>query len=275
MPKKTASSKSQSQVLPLDLESEDEDGDEDKEYNTQDMHSQVSALSASDIKRLANITVHYILTVNQKYAPIKRIDIIKNILKRENARLFKQVIGEAKKILNDVFGFELLHLEKKKTMYILINNMVSKEESHLELSVQENQKRGLLFVILAVIFMNNNTITEGVLNNFLKRLGIDYDSRVHHEVFGDVRKLITQEFVRQQYLDMEKVAGSDPLVYQFQAGERALVEISKRDVLDFVCHIYDEMKPEEWPSQYKEMLREEELVADQSRVEAWGVAVAV
>ena len=61
--------------------------------------------------------------------------------------------------------------------------------------------------------------------------------RQNHAVFGDVKKLITQEFVRMGYLEYVRDPKSDPPVYEFKWGPRAKLEISKRNALDFVCQV--------------------------------------
>lgn len=58
-----------------------------------------------------------------------------------------------------------------------------------------------------------------------------------HEVFGDTKKLLTQEFVRQGYLEYTRQPNSDPPMYDFRWGQRAKVEISKRSCLNFVSQV--------------------------------------
>ena len=60
---------------------------------------------------------------------------------------------------------------------------------------------------------------------------------ITHEVFGDIKKLLTQELVRQGYLDMTRQPNMDPPVTEFRWGQRAKLETSKRKVLDFVSKV--------------------------------------
>jgi hypothetical protein len=62
-------------------------------------------------------------------------------------------------------------------------------------------------------------------------------SALVHEVFGDTKKLLTQEFVRQGYLEYTRQPNSDPPMYDFRWGQRAKVEISKRSCLNFVSQV--------------------------------------
>ena len=61
--------------------------------------------------------------------------------------------------------------------------------------------------------------------------------RMTHEVFGDVKKFISQDLVRQGYLLHERLGLSDPPVYEYKWGPRAKYETSKRNILDFVYQV--------------------------------------
>ena len=60
---------------------------------------------------------------------------------------------------------------------------------------------------------------------------------LNHAVFGDVKKLITTEFVRMGYLEYILDHKADPPVYEFKWGLRAKQEISKRNAFQFVCQV--------------------------------------
>ncbi|XP_002730906.1 non-structural maintenance of chromosomes element 3 homolog [Saccoglossus kowalevskii] len=163
----------------------------------------------------------------------------------------------AKTKLKQVYGMEMAEVQHgKQKAYILLNNLdMTGTEDYIDSSPDE-PKMGLLMVVLSIIFMSGSVITEFSLWHSLKKLGIYKDKS--HEVFGDVKKLLTQEFTRQTYLDYNRVLNSDPPSYQFQWGSRAHKEISKRSVLEFVTKMYGkEMQVDSWKSQYKEVLRSE------------------
>ena len=61
--------------------------------------------------------------------------------------------------------------------------------------------------------------------------------RHSHEIFGDVKKLLTQEFPRQMYLAYERVPKSDPPSFTFEWGQRAKLEFSKWNSLQFMCTV--------------------------------------
>ncbi|KAJ7336034.1 Melanoma-associated antigen G1 [Desmophyllum pertusum] len=85
--------------------------------------------------------------------------------------------------------------------------------------------------------MSDHVITESLLWHTLKKLGIE--PKVEHKVFGDPEKLISQEFVRQCYVDRKKVLGGDEAAYEYRWGSRAEKELTKRQVLHFVSELYD------------------------------------
>ena len=58
-----------------------------------------------------------------------------------------------------------------------------------------------------------------------------------HETFGDVKKLVTQEFVRQGYLEFTKLPNQETPVYEVQWGQRAHAETSKKKILKFVSMV--------------------------------------
>ena len=61
--------------------------------------------------------------------------------------------------------------------------------------------------------------------------------KADNEVFGDVKKLITQDFVQQGYLVYNKKPETDPVKYEFKWGARAQYLTTKEDVLSFVCQV--------------------------------------
>ena len=56
-------------------------------------------------------------------------------------------------------------------------------------------------------------------------------------MFGDTKKVLSTEFVRQGYLEYNKTPNTEPPVYEYTWGQRAKHETSKRMVLNFVCQV--------------------------------------
>ncbi|XP_076095313.1 non-structural maintenance of chromosomes element 3 homolog isoform X1 [Mytilus galloprovincialis] len=220
---------------------------------------------AEQEKRL-NDLVQYLLIMDQKKIPIKKIDINKQVLK-EFSKTFPYMIKKAGEKLLKVFGIELIQLEDKlKGTYMLVNRIDTdvdelEEAGHghiltpMKWPEEDNSKTGLLLVVLSLVFMNGEVMQDTHLWHTLRKLGIDQD--MPHEVFGDTKKLLTQEFVRQGYIEYIRQPNTDPAVYDFRWGQRARHEISKRTCLNFVCQLYDDRDPEQWTSQYAAVLEDE------------------
>ncbi|NWZ95265.1 NSE3 protein, partial [Nesospiza acunhae] len=203
--------------------------------------------------------VQFLLVKDQKKIPIKRADMLKNII-REYRNAYSEIVKRADRTLLEIFGLQLVEIDTKRHIYILINNLPRAEGQHL-CRGKEKEKMGLLLVILSFIFMKGNSVKDseffpraplrvphfsfalccltppfaGALWEFLHLLRV-YPGK-QHSVFGDVRKLVTEEFVRQKYLETTPIPLTDPPEFKFQWGPRAEKETSKKDVLNFVAKV--------------------------------------
>nr|XP_058963057.1 non-structural maintenance of chromosomes element 3 homolog [Pocillopora verrucosa] len=212
-------------------------------------------LSKEELKRKTSDVARYLLFTDRKKYPVKRGDITKNVLK-EHAKSFNEIFDHAKKNLNKVFGIEVEEIDVGKSRgYILVDGVKSEEQHELIDWGDDLPKMGLLMVVLGMIFMCDHVITESKLWHMLKKLGIE--PKKEHEVFGDSEKLISQEFVRQCYLDRKKVLGGDEAAYEYRWGARAEKELTWRQALKFVSEIYG-TQMEDWTAQMKEITAKEE-----------------
>ncbi|NWY93437.1 NSE3 protein, partial [Loxia curvirostra] len=210
--------------------------------------------------------VQFLLVKDQKKIPIKRADMLKNII-REYRNTYSEIVRRADRTLQQVrktrkkgkwgrfwegltilfpqvFGLQLVEIDTKRHIYILINNLPRAEGQHL-CRGKEKEKMGLLLVILSFIFMKGNSVKDSDATILLLLL------RKQHSVFGDVKKLVTEEFVRQKYLETTPIPLTDPPEFKYQWGPRAEKETSKKDVLNFVAKMQGK-DPTFWASQYNE-----------------------
>lgn len=241
----------------------DEDEDEAETESTQIGRSQKShkELSKDELNRKASELVRYLLFMDRKKYPIKRADITKNVLK-EHAKAFNQVFERAKKDLQKVFGIDVVEIEVGKSKgYILINESIA--QGNLIDWGDDLPKIGLLLVVLSLIITSDHdfVITESQLWHTLKRFGIE--PKAEHKVFGDADKLISQEFVRQCYLDRKKVVGGDETAYEYRWGQRAEKELSKKKLGLFISEIYG-TELESWSSQMRDLFSDEEQPVDEA-----------
>nr|KAF6435764.1 hypothetical protein HJG63_012493 [Rousettus aegyptiacus] len=75
--------------------------------------------------------------------------------------------------------------------------------------------------------------------------------RMRHPFLGDLRKLITDDFVKQKYLEYKKIPNSSPSEYEFLWGLRACHETSKMRVLRFIAQNQNR-DPQEWKAHFLE-----------------------
>ncbi|XP_072913678.1 non-structural maintenance of chromosomes element 3 homolog [Hemitrygon akajei] len=172
----------------------------------------------------------------------------KNVLKDYRSRYCK-IIKRAGRIFSQEFGMELVEIDPKNHAYILINKLEPAQDDSMNWG-DATAKMGLLLVILSIIFMKGNAVKDSLLWHTLKKLRIDPSER--HQDFGDVKKLITEEFVKQKYLDYSRIPHTDPAENEFQWGPRAARETSKMEVLEFVAKMHSEQDPKTCATQFKE-----------------------
>ncbi|XP_071502259.1 non-structural maintenance of chromosomes element 3 homolog [Diadema antillarum] len=241
---------------------------------TQQSQSLTQAQRAADslppdvINRRVSDFVQYMLIMETKKLPVKRADLNKNVMK-EHRNILPEVMRRGKLILHDVFGYELVEAEhstsgkNKQKLYFLLNNLASNLTQDLVPEPDES-KLGLLWTILALIFMHEGAMPDKQLWHLLSKLGLrtGQDER-DDPVFGDIKKTITQDFTRQLYLEMVKLPNTDPVEYEFKWGMRAAKEISKESIIKAVAELYgDNVNPKVWKTQYREVLLEKGLDPD-------------
>ncbi|KAJ1057759.1 hypothetical protein K5549_010183 [Capra hircus] len=218
--------------------------------------SQASAAAESShtdlLTRKAGVLVQYMLYKYQVRERIKRSEMLKAITRRYREQ-FPEILSRASERMEMVFGLVLKEVRPNSHCYTLVSN--------LDLSDSESMrgnwglpKNGLLMPLLGVIYLNGHRASEEEIWKFLNILGI-YDGRSHF-IFGEPRKLITEDLVREGYLEYRQVPGSDPPHYEFLWGPKALTETSKTKVLQFLTKVND-LVPNALLPYYEEAWREE------------------
>lgn len=99
----------------------------------------------------------------------------------------------------------------------------------------QGTKKSLLMSILALIFIMDNRVKEALVWKVLGKLGVQPDRQ--HSIFGDPKKIVTEEFVRRGYLIYKAVPCSSSVEYEFFWGPRAHAESSKLKVMHFVARV--------------------------------------
>nr|KAF6268058.1 hypothetical protein mPipKuh1_008334 [Pipistrellus kuhlii] len=194
----------------------------------------------------ANKLVKYLMIKDYKKIPIKRSDMMKDVI-REFDEHFPEIIERATYTLEKKFGIHLKEIDKEEHLYILTCTRDS--SARLLGKTKDTPRLSLLLVILGVIFMNGNRVSEAVLWEALRKMGLR--PGVRHPFLGDLKKLITSDFVRQKYLEYKKVPNSSPPEYEFFWGLRARFETSKMRVLRFIAQ-YQNRDPRDWKAHFLE-----------------------
>ncbi|KAI1899901.1 hypothetical protein AGOR_G00066540 [Albula goreensis] len=182
--------------------------------------------------------VQFILIKDQKKVPIKRADIVRHVVK-EYRNIYPEIMKRVTRTFEQVFGLNLVEIDiahSRITCEHHLKQNINKLETESKRKPGElasmslgDHRTGLLFVILSIIFMKGGVVKESVVWNTLRKLRVEPGEK--HEDFGDVKKLVTEEFVRQKNLEYVRIPHTDPVEYEFRWGLRAETEVSKLKML--------------------------------------------
>ncbi|XP_060148048.1 melanoma-associated antigen B4-like [Globicephala melas] len=185
--------------------------------------------------------------------PIIKADLLKLVNKRYK-RKFPEILRRAAECVQLVFGLELKEVKPGGDSYALVSKLHVSDDGR-QSSGGRFRKNGLLMLVLGVIFLNGDCASEEEIWEFLNGLGV-YVGRCHI-IFGEPRKLITEDLVQEKYLVYRQVCDSDLPCYELLWGRRAHAETSKMKVLEFMAKVAGTV-PSALPDLYEEALKDEE-----------------
>ncbi|XP_064430875.1 melanoma-associated antigen B4-like [Mirounga angustirostris] len=200
------------------------------------------------LTRKASVLVQFLLEKHGTGEPVTRAALLK-MVSRKYREHFPEIFRLTSERMELVFGLELREVDSRSQSYTLVSKLSLPGDGNKGLP-----KTGLLMALLGVIFMKGNRATEEEVWEFLNVLGVQ-DGR-SHLIFGEPRKLITQDLVHQGYLEYRAVPASDPPRHEFLWGPRARAETSKMQVLQVLAKINDTV-PSCFPELYEEALQEQ------------------
>ncbi|ELK04899.1 melanoma-associated antigen B18 [Pteropus alecto] len=226
--------------------------------NDQDEESSKSSNSPEHFHRdpLNKKVVLLVQLLLQKYQnkePIMKTDMMKLVNKKYKVH-FNEILKRASEHMELAFGVDLKEVDPIRHCYALVNKL----DIAFDASVNEEEnmpKTGLLMIVLGVIFMKSNCATEEEIWEVLNMMGVYADKK--HFIYGDPKKVLTEDLVQLKYLQSRQVPDSDPPRLEFLWGPRAHAETSKMRVLEFLAKIHDTI-PSAFPAWYEEALRDEE-----------------
>lgn len=218
--------------------------------------------NAEDRKKFIKDGIFYIITQESKRPMFKKADIFRAIgwsgrEKNIQEEIWKQIRFD----LKDVFGYDLKESQDKKGFFLV--NVYSEhsqpELRHLKVPEDEQANTALLTVVLSVIYMNNGSMKQDALFNFLKELKVHDEDKREASHFGNVKNLIENDWGKKQHyiqVDKDPNADVDHPTNIYSWGERAHVEVNKSDILKFVAETY-EKEVKEFTEQYESIRNEE------------------
>ncbi|XP_059109310.1 necdin [Peromyscus eremicus] len=193
----------------------------------------------------------YVLVKDQKRMVLWFPDMVKDVM-GSYKKWCRSILRRTSLILARVFGLHL-RLTNLHTMEFALVKALSPEELDRVALNNRMPMTGLLLMILSLIYVKGRGAREGAVWNVLRILGLRPWKK--HPTFGDVRKIITEEFVQQNYLKYQRVPHLEPPEYEFFWGSRANREITKMQIMEFLARVFKK-EPQAWPSRYREALEQ-------------------
>ncbi|TKC44371.1 hypothetical protein EI555_005018, partial [Monodon monoceros] len=169
---------------------------EEKSAGTSQAAPSIPSSCRDPLTRKVRKLVQFLLEKYITKEPIPQAALLKAV-NRKYQKHFPQILSRALEIMELVFGLELKDADPSNHSYALISKIAlpsegsPSDESGLPTS-------GLLMILLGLIFKKGNRATEEQLWQFLNALGF-YAGR-RHLIFGEPRRLISEDFVQQKYL---------------------------------------------------------------------------
>ena len=215
-------------------------------------------------KTLVKKLVRLALASEYSRIPLRRTDISTKIFRDGNsqsARQFKGIFAEAQKQLKNVFGMQLVELpSKEKTSlkdrrnqatqtkvpsttsksWILVSvlpkaykeNKNIMQPTHAPSVLSESEYTAFYTVVVGMIYLNSNELTEQKLERYLKRFNAETNTPV-----GTLEKTVAR-MIREGYVEKkrENVGGEDQISYV--VGPRGKVEVGMKGTAGVVKSVY-------------------------------------
>nr|XP_035144673.1 melanoma-associated antigen 4 isoform X1 [Callithrix jacchus] len=176
---------------------------------------------------------HFLLLKYRAKEPVTKAEMLEKAV-RNYRRYFPVIFGKASESLKMIFGIDVNDPDSTDQSYTLVTCLGLSYDG-LGGGNHILPKTGLLILVLGTIAMEGDCAPEEEIWEELSVMEV-YDGK-EHSVFGEPRKLLTQDWVQEKYLEYRQVPGSDPARYEFLWGPRALAETSYVKVLEHVVKV--------------------------------------
>ncbi|ETL42279.1 hypothetical protein F441_07029 [Phytophthora nicotianae CJ01A1] len=214
-------------------------------------------LSDKALDELTAKLVRYVLYKGGLKLPIKFADISKDVFPQYKS-VSRYFFYHAKQKIERVFGYRVVQVEDStsKELYLVLNNASSQEHLQLMNKTGKASSRGFLMMVLGLLWCAPaRRLSEDDLWKQLIRLDPAVKLKVNHPQLGDI-PLLFKTFESQLYLDATSELDVDlKKIKYYQYGPRTFLEVSKVQILNFVCKLITGRPPSE--AQINEVLAED------------------
>ncbi|KAL3673342.1 hypothetical protein V7S43_001058 [Phytophthora oleae] len=248
-----------SQAEPLAGDDDDEEGGGlgSKKNKEPSLPKALQKLSDKAIEELAAKLVRYMLYKGGLKLPIKFADISKEVFPQYK-NVSRYFFFHAKKKIEGVFGYRVEQVEDStnKELYLVLNNASSQEHLLRMNKTGKAASRGFLMMVLGLLWCAPaRRLSEDELWKQLIRLDSTVKLKVNHPQLGDI-PLLFKTFENQLYLNATSELDADlKKVKYYQYGPRTFLEVSKVQILNFVCKLITGRPPSD--VQINEVLAED------------------
>ncbi|XP_043752574.1 melanoma-associated antigen 8-like [Cervus elaphus] len=193
----------------------------------------MEALPQEILDRMIGKLMKFLLLKYRAKELTSQAEMLNKVL-RDNQEHFPVVFREVSVCLQLVFGVDVKEVDPAEHIYILVPILGLTCDEMLSDGVGL-PKAGFLVLVLSMIMRFGDPAPEEAVWGALRRMGVYVGSE--QCVFGELRELLTQVWVREGYLRYQQVPDSHPVCYEFLWGPRAYVETSKWQVMAFMCRV--------------------------------------
>ncbi|KAM5221379.1 melanoma-associated antigen B16-like [Ctenodactylus gundi] len=225
---------------------------------------QAAAACKAELDKSVPLLVNFMMRKYKTKALMRKAEMLEVIIDKDEAH-FPAILLQASEHLQLLYGLDVKEVDSIHHCYgifIALGLTYDGIQSDDEASIP---KTGILIVILCTVFMNRNRATEQEIWKAVNVMGFFSGKKQYS--FGDPMKLITEDFVKEKYLDCQPIDNSDPVQYQFVWGPRAYAETNKMKILQFFAKFVG-CDPTDFPEQYAEAMLEE-VARGVARISLW------
>ncbi|XP_004686026.1 PREDICTED: melanoma-associated antigen 10-like [Condylura cristata] len=193
---------------------------QEEDFGLQQADSQEAAearpIQAALQEKLADLVWFLLLKYSTKERT-SRAEMLREVLGNDREH-FPTVFSQACECMQLVFGIDVTEEDPDGHSCVLATTLGLTFDGLLSPEVLM-PKMGLLVFVLGVVLLEENCASEENIWQVLGGMGVY--AGMEHFIFGEPRELLTDVWVREQYLEYRQVAGSDPPRYEFLWGPRA------------------------------------------------------